>query len=491
MEKTTLNYLWINGEKVSTSETIDVINPATGEVIDQVPNGGEKETKLAINAAYEAFKPWKKLTPEKRESYLVKWADNLLENRDELAAILTEEQGKPLSESRGEIEGCATFIRWYAEEGKRVYGEVIAGSNENQRISVIKQPVGVCGLITPWNFPGAMVARKTAPALAAGCTVVVKPASETPRIAIAIFEQLMKTGIPAGVANLVTGKASVIGETLFEDRRVKKISFTGSTEIGKQLMKRAADQVKRISLELGGNAPAIVFPDANLDLAAERIVDNKFENCGQMCNGINVIYAHEEIKEKLTEKIVNRVKELKVGSGSVPGSDPGTDPIQIGPLVNEAALKNVEELLQDAKAKGAQVLTGGERTGDSNGYFFKPTVLSDVTLDMKLTQDEIFGPIAPILSFRDEKEVVEFTENSPYGLAAYFFTRDVNRVYRMAEELDSGMIGVNGTSLSVPQAPFGGIKESGIGREGGFYGLEEFLELKYISLTLENTSGGY
>ncbi|WP_408009239.1 NAD-dependent succinate-semialdehyde dehydrogenase [Pseudalkalibacillus sp. A8] len=481
MQKTSLNYLWINGEKLSISETIDVLNPATGEVIDQVPNGGEEETKLAINAAYRAFKPWKRLTPSQRETYLLKWAENLLDNKEELSEILTEEQGKPLSESRGEIEGSAQFIKWYAEEGKRIYGEVISGSSENQRITVLKQPVGVCGLITPWNFPGAMVARKVAPALAAGCTVILKPASETPRIAIAIFEQLMKTGIPSGVANLVTGKASVIGETLFEDKRVRKISFTGSTDVGKRLMARAADQVKRISLELGGNAPAIVFPDANLDLAAEAIVGNKFENCGQMCNGINVIYAHESIQETLIQKITTLVNDLKVGIG--------TDDVQIGPLINGSSLDNVNQLLQEAKEKGAAVVIGGEPIKDegyTKGYFFKPTVVSNVTLDMKLSQDEIFGPVAPILTFKEEEEVLEFAEKSPYGLAAYFFTKDVNCVHRMAENLDAGMIGVNGTQLSVPQAPFGGIKESGMGREGGHYGLEPFLELKYISLTLEN-----
>ncbi|MBM7645902.1 succinate-semialdehyde dehydrogenase/glutarate-semialdehyde dehydrogenase [Scopulibacillus daqui] len=481
MQQTTMNYLWINGEKFDVPETIDVINPATGQVIDQVPNGGEKETKLAIDAAYRAFKPWAKLSPNRRASYLLAWADNLLENREKLARLLTEEQGKPLTESLDEIEGSAQFIKWYAEEGKRVYGDVIAGASENQRISVIKQPVGVCGLITPWNFPGAMVARKVAPALAAGCTVILKPAAETPRTAIAMFEQLMKTGLPDGAANLVTGRASVIGDTMFRDQRVRKISFKGSTQVGKQLMKRAADQVKRISLELGGNAPVIVFPDANIDLAAEAIVGNKFENCGQMCNGINIIFAHEEIREVLTEKIAALVNRLKVGIG--------TDNVQLGPLINESSLNNVERLLRDAKEKGARVLTGGKRIKSAahmNGYFFAPTVVSDVTLDMKLTQEEIFGPVAPILSFREEQEVLEFTENSPYGLAAYFFTRDVNRVYRMAEQLDAGMIGINSTQLSVPQAPFGGIKESGMGREGGHYGLEEFLELKYISLTLEN-----
>jgi succinate-semialdehyde dehydrogenase/glutarate-semialdehyde dehydrogenase len=478
MQHSNLNYNWINGEKVILSDTTQVINPANDEVIGQVPKVGEREVRRAIDAAHQAFSVWSSLTPKDREGYLLGWSENLLENRDQLARILTEEQGKPLTESKGEIEGCAEFIRWYAEEGKRVYGETVSGSNANQRIMVLRQPVGVCALITPWNFPGAMIARKTAPALAAGCTVIAKPASETPRIAIAIFEQLMKTGIPSGTANLITGKASKIAETLMADQRVRKLSFTGSTEVGKQLMKQSSDQIKRLSLELGGNAPVIVFPDANLDLAAEAIVSNKFENCGQMCNGINVIFAHRDIRRILTEKIVNLVKEIKVGKGTEEGVD-------IGPLINEKALKNVERLVADAKEKGARVLTGGERL-DRPGNFYSPTVIDEVTIDMRMTREEIFGPVAPILTFEKESEILAFAEQSPYGLAAYLFTRDISRVYRVSEKLDAGMVGVNGTQLSVPQAPFGGIKESGMGREGGHYGLEGFLELKYISLILEN-----
>ncbi|TCP31238.1 succinate-semialdehyde dehydrogenase/glutarate-semialdehyde dehydrogenase [Scopulibacillus darangshiensis] len=477
----TLNHMWINGEKVSLEETFEVINPASGEVIDHVPSGGEKETRLAVDAASAAFATWSKLTAKERSGYLLKWADNLEENRDQLALILTEEQGKPLSEAKGEIEGSAEFIRWYAEEGKRIYGDVIQGSSEEQRIMVFRQPVGVCGMITPWNFPGAMIARKAAPALASGCTVVLKPASQTPRIAIAMIEQLLATGIPGGVVNIVTGNPRVIGKTLFEDERVRKISFTGSTHIGKQLMRQAADQVKRISLELGGNAPVIVFPDADLDKAAEAIVGNKFENCGQMCNGINVIFAHQDIQTALTEKIVSRVQELEVGNGK--------DPVQLGPLVSDDAVLNVEQLVNDARQKGADVLVGGSRLKDgmySSGAFYAPTVLTNVTLDMAMTKEEIFGPVAPILTFKDEKGVLQFSRQNQCGLAAYFFTKDINRVYRMAEGLDVGMVGVNGTQLSVPQAPFGGIKESGMGREGGHYGLDEFLEVKYISLTLED-----
>ncbi|WP_328591059.1 NAD-dependent succinate-semialdehyde dehydrogenase [Siminovitchia fortis] len=473
------DYNWISGNKVYTHEMINVINPANGKVIGNVPISGKKEVAAAIEAASRAYVSWSKLTPSERGIYLIHWAENLLNKRDELALLMSEEQGKPINEARGEIEGSAQFIQWYAEEGKRIYGEVIPPSSRNQRITVIKQPVGVCGLITPWNFPGAMIARKVAPALAAGCTIIVKPASETPRIAIAMFDELMATKIPAGVANLVTGKASVISDALFEDKRVRKISFTGSTNVGKTLMKNAADQVKRISLELGGNAPVIVFPDSNLDVAAEKIVENKFENCGQMCNGINVIMAHKDIKEELINKIKYLVQRIKVGEGTKAG-------VQMGPLINEAALQRMEDLVKDAKEKGATVLTGGERIQtELGGYFYSPTILTDITEDMDLIQEEIFGPVAPIMTFEDEEEVIDFSNKSPYGLAAYFFTNDINRVYRISERLEYGMVGVNGTQLSVPQAPFGGMKESGMGREGGHFGLDEFVELKYISLTLQ------
>lgn len=473
------NYNWINGKKWKTEKTIHVMNPATGKVIGDVPSAGKKEVAAAIDAASRAYVSWSKLTPSERGAYLTKWAENLLNKREELALLMSEEQGKPMSEARGEIEGSAQFIKWYAEEGKRIYGEVIPPSSQNQRITVIKQPVGVCALITPWNFPGAMIARKVAPALAAGCTIIVKPASETPKIAIAMFDELMATKIPAGVANLVTGKASIISDVLFEDQRIRKISFTGSTNVGKKLMKKAADQVKRISLELGGNAPVIVFPDSNLDVAAEKIVENKFENCGQMCNGINVIMAHKDIEEELTEKIKYLVQKIKVGEGTKAD-------VQMGPLINDAALQRMEDLVKDAKEKGATLLTGGERIQtELDGYFYSPTILTDITDNMELIQEEIFGPIAPIMTFENEEDVIEFSNKSPYGLAAYFFTNDVNRVYRISERLEYGMVGVNGTQLSVPQAPFGGVKESGMGREGGHFGLDEFVELKYISLTLQ------
>ncbi|RIM23710.1 aldehyde dehydrogenase family protein, partial [Staphylococcus cohnii] len=352
----------------------------------------------AIESASTAFETWSNYTAETRQGYLEQWAVNLLNKQESLATIMSEEQGKPYAEAFGEVGVCAKFIRWFAEEGKRIYGEVIPPSSDNQRISVTKQPVGVCGLITPWNFPGAMVARKVAPALAAGCTVIVKPSSETPRIAIAIFDELMATGIDKGVANIVTGSSSLISDKLFEDKRVRKMSFTGSTPIGKKLMSKASDQVKRISLELGGNAPAIVLPDADLDNAADAIVDNKFENSGQMCNGINVVLVHKDVKAEMTQKIIDRVKTIKVGSGD-------QEDTQVGPLINQKAIDKVEYLVADAKKQGAQVETGGAKADISTStLFYQPTVITGVERTMAIAQEEIFGPVAPIITFEDEDE---------------------------------------------------------------------------------------
>jgi succinate-semialdehyde dehydrogenase/glutarate-semialdehyde dehydrogenase len=478
------NYCWINGERHTLPTFMEVTNPATGECVGRVPRGGAAETRLAVDAAAEAFSSWSKLPAKARAGYLFDWADRIVRDRLALATLLTSEQGKPLAEALDEIDGSAEFIRWYAEEAKRAYGELIPGSRERQRIMVLRQPVGVAGLITPWNYPAAMVARKAAPALAAGCTVVLKPAKQTPQMAIALFDHLMETGLPAGAANLVTGDAAVIGEVLLSDRRVRKLSFTGSTEVGKQLMRRAADQVKRLSLELGGNAPVMVFPDADLESAAEAIVSNKFENGGQMCNGINVIYAHQDVVDELTEKILARVRMLHIGNGLEPE-------VQIGPLIDMAAVEKVEQLVRDAQAKGARVLTGGYRLAGGErkkGSFFAPTVLAHVTREMAITQEEIFGPVAPIVRFATEEEVLAWANDTPFGLAAYVFTRDLGRVYRLSEGLEFGMVAVNGTSLSVPQAPFGGIKESGRGREGGHHGLDEYLEYKYVTLTLPDSA---
>ncbi|WP_308633942.1 NAD-dependent succinate-semialdehyde dehydrogenase [Paenibacillus silvisoli] len=480
------NCQWINGEKVTDArDSITVYNPATGEAVGRVPRGDGETAARAVDAASHALTGWGRLTAVQRTAYLNQWADRIERERNELARLMSREQGKPIEEAAGELDGSAQFIRWYAEEGKRVYGETIPGSRPDQRIMVWRQPVGVVGMITPWNFPAAMIIRKAAPALAAGCTIVVKPASQTPLIAVALFQLLMDTGIPKGVANLVTGSAATISDVFLSDARVRKISFTGSTEVGKSIMERAAIQLKRLSLELGGIAPVIVYPDADLELAAKSIVGNKFENCGQVCNGINVIYAHEAIRQELSERIVELTRALRVG----PGDEPDVD---IGPLIDREAMLRVDRLVADSQAKGAAIRTGGYRLMDekyAHGHFYAPTVLTDVNDEMDVMKEEIFGPVAPIASFADEDEVIARSNATPYGLAAYVFTRDVSRVYRMCEQLEFGMVAVNGTSLSVPQAPFGGIKESGSGREGGHHGLDDYMDLKYINLNLEGKGG--
>ncbi|AZN43810.1 NAD-dependent succinate-semialdehyde dehydrogenase [Paenibacillus albus] len=476
------NCQWINGEKVTSAQgSMTVYNPATGEAVGRVPRGDGEAAARAVDAASAALPGWGRLTAVQRAAYLNLWAERIEQARDQLARLMSREQGKPIQEAAGELDGSVQFIRWYAEEGKRVYGETIPGSRPNQRIMVWRQPVGVVGMITPWNFPAAMIIRKAAPALTAGCTIVVKPASQTPLIAVALMELLIDTGIPSGVANLVTGSAAAISDVFLSDARVRKISFTGSTEVGKSIMQRAAGGLKRLSLELGGIAPVIVFPDADIELAAESIVGNKFENCGQVCNGINVIYAHETIHKELSERIAAQTRMLRVG----PGDEPD---VEVGPLIDREAMLRVERLVADAKAKGASVLTGGYALLEekyAHGHYYAPTVLTDVNEEMDVMKEEIFGPVAPIVAFSEEDEVIARCNATPYGLAAYVFTRDVSRVYRMCEQLEFGMVAVNGTSLSVPQAPFGGIKESGTGREGGHHGLDDYLELKYINLFVE------
>lgn len=474
-----LNYMWINGEKVEGNETMDVINPATGKVIGIVPRATKEQTLWALQSAESAFKGWAKLPAESRAAYLMQWADSLLLHQKKLAEIIVEEQGKPINEALGEIFGSALIIRWYAEEGKRAYGEILPASNIDQKLMVMKQPVGVVGLITPTNMPAGTVIRKTAAALAAGCTFVLKPAPETPRTSVALIQYLMETGIPAGVANLVIGDEDVVGKVLIEDARVRKISFTGSTAVGKQIMQEAASTMKRLSLELGGNCPAIVFPDADVDKAVEAIFNNKFENSGQVCNGINRIYVHESIEAEFSEKFTEKVNQLKVGNGFDPD-------VQIGPLVAKSYLDKVERLVEDAHASGAKVLAGGRRLteGDfSEGNFYAPTVLTNLTEEMSIIKEEIFGPVAPILTFENELEVVAKSNDTSYGLAAYFFSQDISRIYRLIDGLEAGGIGVNGTSLAYVQSPFGGVKESGIGKEGGHHGLTEYLELKYVALS--------
>ncbi|MDN4592837.1 NAD-dependent succinate-semialdehyde dehydrogenase [Polycladomyces subterraneus] len=474
--------MWIGGQWMDseTGETVTVFNPANGEVVGDVPKGGRKETAQAVDAAHQAFPDWSGLTAAERGGYLKKWAEEIRRNRESLAHLLTMEQGKPLSEALEEVDAAADFSEWYGEEAKRVAGEALPGSKRDQRILVIRQPVGVAALITPWNYPATMVTRKMAAALAAGCTMVLKPASQTPLTAAFLMQLLEKTGLPSGVANLVTGNAGEIGQALLDDPKVRKISFTGSTEVGKQLIEASARQVKRLSLELGGNAPLIVFSDADVDRAVAAAVGNKFENCGQMCNGINVIYVHERVLDDFLKKLVDRVRRLRVGFGWEPETE-------IGPVIDEAGIRKIDDLVRDAVEKGAEILTGGRRLLEgplARGTFYAPTVLAGVSVDMRITQEEIFGPVAPVVSFSDEEEIVKRVNDTPYGLAAYFFTQDIRRAFTVAEGLEFGMVAVNGTSLSVPQAPFGGIKESGQGREGGRYGMEEFLNIKYLSINL-------
>ncbi|MHB1683881.1 MAG: NAD-dependent succinate-semialdehyde dehydrogenase [Bacilli bacterium] len=476
-----LNACYVDGSFLPpTGGVIEVWNPATGQLVGRVPNGGVAETRAAVAAAHAAFPVWARMLPAERAVYLRRWAQLMLEHADDLARILVAEQGKPFAEAYEEAEGSALFTEWYAEEGKRAYGETVPPSATNKRILVIRQPVGVAALITPWNYPATMIARKAAPALAAGCAIVIKPSSQTPLTAVALVRLAHEAGFPPGVINLVTGRASEIGGEFMANAHVRKVSFTGSTEVGKQLLRASAEQVKRLSLELGGNAPFIVFPDADLDLAVAAAVGNKFENCGQMCNGVNVIYVHEEIMDAFTEKLTDRVNRLKVGQGHEPG-------VQLGPVIDMRSLDNIHALVTDAVERGARLLAGGHRLTDASygaGSFYAPTVLAGVEADMKLANEEIFGPVAPLISFHDEDELLSRVNDSPYGLAAYVFTRDVRRVFEMSERLEVGMVAVNSASLSVPQAPFGGVKQSGSGREGGHFGLEEFMNIKYISITL-------
>ncbi|WP_319805530.1 NAD-dependent succinate-semialdehyde dehydrogenase [Cytobacillus firmus] len=475
-----LNKLYINGEWVQaeSGKSFDVINPATGEIVSPVPKGGEQEAKLAVDAAHEALKSWSQTTSYERSSLLKKWHDLLIENKEEVARVLVEEQGKPLSEALGEVGYAASFISWYAEEAKRIYGETVPASFDDKRILLIKQPVGVVAAITPWNFPAAMITRKIAPALAAGCTAVIKPAELTPLTAIKLAELAEKAGIPKGVINVITGDAQQIGQTWLQDERVAKITFTGSTEVGKHLMRGAADTVKKVSLELGGHAPVIVFGDADLDKAVSGVIGSKFRNCGQTCVCANRIYVEKSILPKFTAKLKEEVAKIKVGFGYEPDAE-------IGPLINEAAYKKVKKHIDDAIEKGAVIEHGGNRIKEySNGYFFEPTILSGVHEEMVIMQEETFGPVAPIIEFTSIEEVIEKANSSRYGLAAYAFTESLKTAITAYEKLEFGIVGINDGVPSTAQAPFGGLKESGLGREGGHHGLDEFLEVKYVSIKL-------
>ena len=468
---------FVAGEWVDAADgsTIDVYNPATGELIGTVPSLGRKETARAIAAADAAWPGWRKMTAHERSRIIRRWYELIIEHQDDLAMIMTVEQGKPLAESRGEVVYGASFVEWFAEEAKRVYGDTIPMGQPGKRIIVIKQPVGVCAAITPWNFPSAMITRKAAPALAVGCPVVIKPAAQTPFSALALAELAREAGVPPGVFNVLTGPAGEIGAELTENPVVRKLSFTGSTAVGKMLMRQCADTVKKISLELGGHAPFIVFDDADLDEAVAGAVASKYRNSGQTCVCANRFIVQKGIYEAFAERLIEAVtKQLKVGNGLEAG-------VNQGPLIDLNAVLKVEQQIQDALDKGARLGCGGKRAGEG-GFFFEPTILLDVTTEMRIAYEETFGPVAPLFSFTDEEEAVAMANDSPYGLASYFFSRDVGRIWRVAEALEYGMVGMNTGIMSTESAPFGGIKESGIGREGSKYGIDEYLELKYLCL---------
>ncbi|MGB0894467.1 MAG: NAD-dependent succinate-semialdehyde dehydrogenase [Parashewanella sp.] len=472
---------YINGQwlKPESCKGTVVINPADLEVISSVPNLGAKETQQAIDAAEQALKGWRVLTAEQRCKYLKKWHKLILERKQTLAAIITAEQGKPLAEAVGEIAYAASFIDWFAEQAKRVYGETIPSQQANKRLIVTKQPVGVTAAITPWNFPAAMITRKAAAALAAGCTMIIKPAPDTPLTALALAELAEKAGIPAGVLNVVTGDAQVIGKVLCESPVVKKLSFTGSTDVGRLLMAQCAPTIKKLSLELGGNAPFIVFNDADIDAAVEGAMASKFRNSGQTCICANRIYVQSGAYEEFTEKFTKAIAGLTVGKGTQKSVD-------IGPLINQAAIEKVEAHVADALAKGAQIKLGGQRHNEPNatGFFYQPTVLTGMNASMRIAREETFGPVAPLFSFDTVDDVIEQANNTEYGLASYFYSDSLSQVWKVAEALDYGMVGVNTGVISTEVAPFGGIKASGLGKEGGHQGIEEYLESKYINMQI-------
>ncbi|MBI3916852.1 MAG: NADP-dependent succinate-semialdehyde dehydrogenase [Betaproteobacteria bacterium] len=467
---------FIDGAWVDADDgaTLPVHNPANGQLIGTVPKMAAAETRRAIEAANAAWPAWRAKTAKERAAILRKWFDLMMANQEDLAVMMTVEQGKPLTESRGEIAYGASFIEWFAEEAKRVYGETIPAPAGDRRIVVIKQPVGVCAAVTPWNFPNAMITRKAGPALAAGCTMVIKPASSTPFSALALCELGERAGIPKGVLSVVTGASGPIGKELTTNPIVRKFTFTGSTEVGKQLMSQCASTVKKVSLELGGNAPFVVFDDADLDSAVEGAMASKYRNTGQTCVCANRLLVQDGVYDAFAKKLADRVGAMKVGYGLEEG-------VVQGPLIDMKAVEKVEEHISDALAKGARVVTGGKRH-EKGGQFFQPTVLADVTPAMKITREETFGPVAPLYRFKTEKELLDLANDTEYGLAAYFYSRDIGRVWRVAEGIEAGIIGINVGIISTEVAPFGGYKESGIGREGSHHGMDEFLEVKYLCL---------
>jgi len=454
--------------------TIPVVNPATGGMLGTIPKMGGAETKRAIAAADAALPAWRAKTAKERAAILRKWFDLMMANQDDLGAIMTAEQGKPLAEAKGEIAYAASFIEWFAEEGKRIYGDVIPTVAADRRLVVIKQPIGVCAAITPWNFPAAMITRKAGPALAAGCTMVLKPATQTPYSAFALAVLAERAGVPKGVFSVLTGSSSEIGAELTASPVVRKLTFTGSTEVGAKLMAQCAPTIKKMSLELGGNAPFIVFDDADVDAAVEGAMLSKYRNAGQTCVCANRLLVQDGVYDAFVEKLAAKVKALKVGNGTESG-------VTTGPLIDENAVAKVEEHVSDAIAKGAKVVVGGKRHA-LGGLFYEPTVLANVTTSMKVTNEETFGPVAPVFRFKTEQEAIKMANDTEFGLASYFYARDIGRVWRVAEAIESGMVGINVGIISNEVAPFGGVKQSGLGREGSKYGIEEFLEVKYLCM---------
>jgi len=470
-EKCFVNGQWSDSKN---GKTIKVNNPATLEIIGKVPNFSTEETKSAINDADEAFQSWKNTTAKERSIILKKWSDLIIDNVDDLAKIMTIEQGKPLAEAKGEILMGASYIEFYAEEAKRVYGDIVPDPRPGKRIVIIKQPVGVVGAITPWNFPNSMITRKCAAALAVGCTTVVKPASQTPFSALAVAELAKEAGFPSGVFNIITGSAKEIGLELTKNPKIKKISFTGSTEVGKILMEQSASTVKKISMELGGHAPFIVFDDADIDEAVAGALQSKFRNSGQTCICTNRLFVHESVYDTFLQKFTNGVKKIKVGNGLDEG-------ILSGPLIDKSSLEKVIDHVQDAVNAGAKIAVGGD-VHPLGGNYYQPTVLSNVSTKAKITFEETFGPVAPVYKFSNDDEVIKMANDTPYGLASYFYSRDIGRIWRVAEALEYGIVSVNNGLPTIPEVPFGGVKESGMGREGSRYGLDDYLIIKYISM---------
>ncbi len=462
---------WVDSDSGATT---DVMNPATGEKVGSIPQLSAEQTREVIAAADTAFQSWRKLTAKERAAYLRRWFDLINANAADIAAIMTAEQGKPLTEAKGEVAYAASFIEWFSEEGKRTYGDVIPSPSADKRLLVLKEPIGVCAAITPWNFPAAMITRKAAPALAAGCSMIVRPADATPLTALALAVLAHEAGIPDGVFNVITGKSRVLGAELTSSSTVRKLSFTGSTEVGRVLMEQCSPSLKKLSMELGGNAPFIVFDDADLDAAVTGAIASKYRNAGQTCVCTNRLYVHDKVYDAFAEKLAAAVGKLKVGMGTEEG-------VTQGPLIDGDAIAKVEQHIEDAVAKGARIISGGKRHSLGEN-FFEPTVLADVTQKMLIAHEETFGPVAPLIRFQSDEEVIQLANDTEFGLASYFYSRDIGRVWKVAEALEYGMVGINTGIISNEVAPFGGVKQSGFGREGSHYGIDEYMVLKYLCM---------